>query len=207
MRKHYFSSIAIFKSFDDYFKESFKNSSNRVAFIDFGCGPLTSGLAFNQHFRNTSQFQFQYIGIDISNAMLRKAKQFSDTELFHPETKFQFAKSLNDISDDLFESLFTLSTTVILNFSYLFGNLSIDDTEKMASKINSLLDKYPLNKYILIFQNSSMEKRNRTYNIFKKLVPRLASVTKPKIEKVTYRNAIASNFDKSETVFYELSSN
>jgi superfamily I DNA and/or RNA helicase len=207
MRKHYFSSIAIFKSFADYFEASFSNSDKRISFIDFGCGPLTSGLALNQHFRYISNFRFHYIGIDISNAMLSKAKEFSDTELFNPESKFKFVKSLNDISDEYWDSLFALSNTVLLNFSYLFGNLSISDTEKMADKINSILDKHPLNKYILIFQNSSMEKRNRTYSIFKKLVPRLASVTKPKIETVTYRNAVASNFDKSETVFYELLSN
>jgi len=53
-----------------------------------------------------------------------------------------------------------------------------------------------------------MEKRNRSYVIFKKLVPRLKSVTEyPKTETVVYRNAVLSNFDKSEEVYYELLSN
>ncbi len=30
MRKHYFSSMAIFKSFNDYFKSAFGNSNNRI---------------------------------------------------------------------------------------------------------------------------------------------------------------------------------
>ncbi|MBK7184074.1 MAG: hypothetical protein IPH89_14805 [Bacteroidetes bacterium] len=117
-------------------------------------------------------------------------------------------KTLNDISESYFESIFTLSNTVILNFSYLFGNLSKDDTERIAEKVNTLIDKYPLNKFVLVFQNSSLEKRNRSYVIFKKLVPRLQSVTEfPKTEKVIYKNAIMSNFDKSEEVYYELLSN
>jgi superfamily I DNA and/or RNA helicase len=207
MRKHYFSSMAIFKSFNDYFKVAFTNSNNRITFIDFGCGPLTSGLAFNQHFSNTPNFYFNYVGIDISNAMLTKAKEFSESELFNRDSKFQFTKSLNDISEDYWESIFTLSNLVVLNFSYLFGNLTKDDAEKLATKVNSLLDKFPLNKYVLVFQNSSLEKRNRTYNIFKKLVPRLVSVNQPKTETVVYRNAIMSNFDKSETVYYELLNN
>ncbi len=208
MRKHYFSSVAIFKSFHDYFKTTFTNSNNRITFIDFGCGPLTSGLAFQQSFSSVSNFHFDYVGIDISTAMLNKAKEFSESGLFSRDTKFQFAKSLIDISENYWESVLTLSNTVILNFSYLFGNLSKDDTEKLAIKINALLDKYPLNKFILVFQNSSMEKRNRSYVIFKKLVPRLQSVTEyPKTETVVYRNAIMSNFDKSETVYYELLSN
>lgn len=207
MRKHYFSSMAIFKSFNDYFKVAFTNSNNRITFIDFGCGPLTSGLAFNQHFSNTPNFYFYYVGIDISNAMLTKAKEFSESELFNRDSKFQFTKSLNDISEDYWESIFTLSNLVVLNFSYLFGNLTKDDAEKLATKVNSLLDKFPLNKYVLVFQNSSLEKRNKTYNIFKKLVPRLVSVNQPKTETVVYRNAIMSNFDKSETVYYELLNN
>jgi hypothetical protein len=208
MRKHYFSSVAIFKSFHDYFKTAFTNSNNRIAFIDFGCGPLTSGLAFQQCFNSIPNFHFDYVGIDISIAMLNKAKEFSESGLFSRDTKFQFVKSLNDISESYWESVFTLSNTVILNFSYLFGNLSKDDSEKLAIKINALIDKYPLNKFVLVFQNSSMEKRNRSYVIFKKLVRRLQSVTEyPKTETVIYRNAIMSNFDKSETVYYELLSN
>jgi len=208
MRKHYFSSLAIYKSFQDYFKTAISNSNNRIAFIDFGCGPLTSGLAFNQSFISIPNFHFDYVGIDISSAMLNKAKEFSESDLFSRDTRFQFVKTLNDISESYFESIFTLSNTVILNFSYLFGNLSKDDTERIAEKVNTLLDKYPLNKFVLVFQNSSLEKRNRSYVIFKKLVPRLQSVTEfPKTEKVIYKNAIMSNFDKSEEVYYELLSN
>lgn len=208
MRKHYFSSLAIYKSFQDFFKTTFTNSNNRIAFIDFGCGPLTSGLAFQQSFVSIPNFHFDYVGIDISTAMLNKAKEFSVSGLFSRDTKFQFVKSLNDISESYWESVFTLSSTVILNFSYLFGNLSKEDTERIAEKINALLDKYPLNKFILVFQNSAMEKRNRSYVIFKKLVSRLQSVTEyAKTERVVYRNAVMSNFDKSEEVYYELLSN
>ena len=169
---------------------------------------MTSGLAFNQSFVSIPNFHFDYVGVDISSAMLNKAKEFSESGLFNRDTKFQFVKSLNEISENYWESIFTLSNTVILNFSYLFGNLSKEDTERIAEKVNGLLDKYPLNKFVLVFQNSSMEKRNRSYVIFKKLVPRLKSVTEfPKTEKVIYRNAIMSNFDKSEEVYYELLSN
>ncbi len=141
-------------------------------------------------------------------ALLNIANEFSVAGLFSRDRKFKFVKSLNDIAESYWESVFTLSNTVILNFSYLFGNLSKDDTEKLAIKINALLDKYPLNKFVLVFQNSAMEKRNRSYVIFKKLVPRLQSVTEyAKTERVVYRNAVMSNFDKSEEVYYELLSN
>jgi hypothetical protein len=81
-------------------------------------------------------------------------------------------------------------------------------TEMLAVQINAMIDSFPLNKYVLVFQNSSIEQRNRSYIQFKKLVPRLRSLLEqPKTEKIIYRNAIMSNFDKSEEVFYELLAN
>lgn len=207
MRKHYFSSLAVFDGFKDYISSLFRNSGNRITFIDFGCGPLTSGLAFNDNFKSISNFHFDYIGIDVSNSMLKKAKAFAASGLFNKDTKFQFANSLNEIDENYWQSVFTLSNTVVLNFSYLFGNLSKDDSEKFASMINNLIDKYPLNKYILVYQNSAIEKRNRSYLIFRKLVPKLANITPAKTETITYKNSILSSFDKTETVYYELLSN
>ena len=205
MRKHYYSSIAIFKSFHDYFRTNFANCNNRVTFIDFGCGPLTAGLAFQQSFASTAHFHFDYVGIDISDAMLHKAKEFANSGLFNRDTRFQFTQSLRGISESYWQSVFTLPSLVVLNFSYLFGAITKHDTEKLANELNALLDKYPLNKYVLIFQNTAVEKQNRTYVIFKKLIPRLQNVTNnPKTEKITYKDATISNYDKTETVYYEL---
>lgn len=208
MRKHYFSSISIFESFRGYFKTNFANSNNRITFIDFGCGPLTAGLAFQQSFASTPHFHFDYIGIDISCTMLDKAKEFAGSDLFSHDTRFQFSKSIHGISEPYWQSVFALPNLVILNFSYLFGSITKDDTEKLASELNALLDKYPLNKYILVFQNNIVEKQNRAYVIFKKLIPRLQSVTHyPKSEKINYKDATISHYDKAETVYYELLSN
>lgn len=207
MRKHYFSSLAVFKSYDILFKSLFANSANRITFLDFGCGPMTSGLSFNQQFNAISNFHYNYIGIDTSNDMLLKAHQFAESGLFGINVKFQFKNDIEEVSLDYWSSIFSLSNTVILNFSYLFGNLDNAGTEKLASQINALIEKYPLNKYVLIYQNSALEKRNRTYINFKKLVPVLCSISEPKIETIRYRNAALSKYDKTETVYYEILSN
>jgi superfamily I DNA and/or RNA helicase len=206
MRKHYFSSVAIYKSFDDYFRIAFTNSNNRITFIDFGCGPLTSGLAFQQSFVSIPNFHFDYVGIDISTAMLNKAKEFSETGLFSRDTKFQFAKSLNEISKDYFDSINTLPSLIVLNFCYLFGNLNKEETEKLANQINKLIDSYATSRFVAVYQNSALENRNRWWNLFKKLVPRL-NIVSSKTEIIVYKNAVMSNYDKSETVYYELLSN
>lgn len=209
MRKHYFSSYAIFKSYNDFFTRSFSNTSNRISFFDFGCGPVTSVLAFNQHFRSTPNFHFNYIGVDTSAAMLEKGGRFLASGLFSNDTTYKLVDSLSKISNDYFESVFLLPNTVILNFSYIFSNLNNEDVERMANKINALIDMKPLNKYILVYQNSALEKRNRTYGIFKKLVPRLKPINgdMPKTETVTYHNVEMSIYDKKEDVFYEILTN
>jgi len=207
MRKHYFSSYAIFSTYSDYLKFNFMNTGNRIAFVDLGCGPLTSGLSFYRYFSSINPMQFFYLGVDISQAMLNKAQEFSRCGVFRQDVTFKFVKSLNSISEDLLESVFSLATSVIFNCSYLFGNLTKEDAESLADNINSIMEKYPLNKYILIFQNSSLEKRNRSYKLFKQMLPKLSSVSMPKIEKVSYHNTMLSNYDKTETVFYEILSN
>jgi hypothetical protein len=209
MRKHYFSSYAIFKSFSDFFNLSFANTANRISFFDLGCGPATSGLAFNQYFGTKPNFHFNYIGIDTASSMLEKGKQFLTSGIFSKDTKYLLKESLNSVPKDYQESIFALSNTVILNFSYLFGNLSKEDAERMADQINTIMDKFPLNRYVLLYQNSSLEKRNRTYSVFKKLVSRLKPINNdmPKTETITYRNAEMSHYDKTETVFYEILSN
>lgn len=207
MRKHYFSTIAIFKTFSDYFEQSFAQTKGRILFIDFGCGPMTSGLAFNQCYNVNSDFSFEYVGIDISQAMLNKAKEFALSGLFSQNTKFVFYQSADKLNSEFWDNQFILSKVVILNFSYLFGNLSNDDASKMAAFINILMDKYPTNRFIMIYQNSALEVRNKTYSTFKKLVPGLTSISKPRTEIVTYSNSNMSNYDTTENVYYEILSN
>jgi len=207
MRKHYFSSYAIFSTYNDYLKFNFMNTGNRILFVDIGCGPLTAGLSFNRYFSSINPMHFFYLGVDISQAMLNKAQEFARCGIFSQDVTFKFIKSLQSASEDFWESVFSLSTSVIFNCSYLFGNLTKEDAESLADSINTIMEKYPLNKYILIFQNSSLEKRNRSYKLFKQMVPKLTSISMPKIETVSYHNTILSNFDKTETVFYEILSN
>lgn len=201
MRRHYCSALAVFSSFNDYFSTAFSHTGRRVTFIDIGCGPLTSGLAFQESF---AKLPFDYIGVDISNAMLNKARTFSKSGLFSRDTKFLFINSLNEVTDDYWNSTSTLSGTVILNFAYLFPSISKEETERLSVQTNTLLDKYPLNKFIVICQNPAIEKRNRNYSIFKKLVPRLSPIASPKTQTVGYLDALTEAFDRSETVYYEL---
>ena len=207
MRKHYATGLAIFSAFNDFLTFRFTETQNRITFIDFGCGPLTSGLAFKSHFGRSENFQFNYIGIDVSGSMRSKARAFAESELFPDRDEITFVDALSSVSNEYLTSTFILSNTVLLNFSYLFGNLNGEQAMHLADQINHLIERYPLNKYVLIYQNSSQEKRNRSYNIFRKrLTKYLVDVSEPKIETVSYRTRAGRNYENTETVYYEVKS-
>lgn len=207
MRKHYFSSYSIFESYRaEFFNQEMEQTSGRVTFIDFGCGPLTSGLAFNQLFKNIDNYKLKYIGIDISNSMLTKAKEFSKTSLFNENSDFNFVKSIKSVSNEMLDEYFRLSNTVILNFSYLFANLSIEQTYELANDINKFVASFPLNKYIIVYQNPVRKFHN--FSKFKQHLNNFDNLIARKSEAVSYNNQYQSNrYDKSEEFTYEIISN
>jgi DNA polymerase III delta prime subunit len=206
MRKHYFSNISVFDSYSDLFKIELKQNSNRITFIDFGCGPLTAGIAFNQFGKKiVENFNMNYFGIDISTGMIEMATEFSKENIFHNNSTFNFNKSYCDINAELLEELFTLPNLVILNFSYLFANLDLEQTIELAQQINNTVDKFPLNKYIVIYQNPVQ--RHHNFTRFKKELKEINKNNIRKTETVSYRNIGNSLYDSSETFTYEIITN
>lgn len=104
-----------------------------------------------------------YFGLDISDGMLEMATDFANTSIFNNYTTFNFHHNLDEIKQSTFDEIFRLSNVVILNFYYLFANLNLEQTIDLANRINILVEKYPLNKYIIIYQNPV----NKHYNFSK----------------------------------------
>lgn len=206
MRKHYFSNLAVFDTYSDLFNIEVTQTSDRVTFIDFGCGPLTAGIAFNQFAkRSNPNFSMNYFGIDISDGMIDMAKEFSNSSLFNQSTNFHFAKSINEINTGIWEELFRLSNLVVLNFSYLFANLDVDQTIELANNINKIVKAYPLNKYMVVYQNPVQ--RHHNFTRFKKELIEIDKNNIRKSETVSYKNNENSWYDNSETFTYEIITN
>ncbi|QXP69312.1 AAA family ATPase [Polaribacter sp. R2A056_3_33] len=206
MRKHYFSNKAVFETFNDFFKIELKQVSNRITFLDFGCGPLTAGIAFNQFAKKIDKnFKMNYVGIDISNGMIDMATEFSQSLIFNSNSTFNFYHNIKEIEQGVFDELFELSNVVVLNFSYLFANLNLEQTITLANDISELIEKHPLNKYILIYQNPVNKFHN--FSKFKNIITNLNNVIVRKSETVSYRNTENSWYDTSETFTYEIITN
>ena len=68
---HLYSSYHIFTT------KLFLPVSSKVIFVDFGCGPLTSGIAFWGATRGPRQIDITYVGIDSSQTMLSMAQKMN----------------------------------------------------------------------------------------------------------------------------------
>lgn len=206
MRKHYFSNKAVFESYKEFFEIELKQVSFRVTFFDFGCGPLTAGIAFNQFAKVLDEnFAMKYFGIDISEGMINMATEFSNTSIFNSNSTFNFHNNLSEIEQGIYDEIFRFSNVVILNFSYLFANLNLEQTIDLANNINNLVEKYPLNKYIITYQNPVNKFHN--FSKFKNTLTTLDKIIVRKSETVSYRNNENSWYDSSETFTYEIITN
>jgi hypothetical protein len=205
MKKHFFTSVAVFKKVWKSLHEIFTDKKYTPVFIDLGCGPLTSGLAMAELLQNENGelLRMNYIGIDISNAMIEKAKEFSQSDLFHPDTTFSFFKSWNDIPNGQLEELAGKNNPFLLNASYLFANLSSNEVDNLVIFVQKLVNNFK--NVHFIFQNPDRVDRNEGWERFKQQL-RFEEINKDqKVEHVVYKTSKAAMREPGEeNVYYEI---
>lgn len=105
-----------------------------MLFIDFGCGPATSGLSFIDSFND---IDIEYIGIDTAEAMTERAKKFIDV---YQIDKYEFHQNFNELNGKLAQSKHEV---IVLNFSFILANETFKgDLESPSNKgdLESLLN-------------------------------------------------------------------
>lgn len=203
MKKHFFTSLAVFKKMWISLNDIFKNNKYSPVFIDLGCGPLTSGLALAELYKSETNetLKLNYIGIDISDSMITKAKEFSESDLFSTESTFQFYKNWNDIDDDTLKSLSGKNNPFFLNASYLFANLSEQLADDLAIFVKKLVTEFK--NVHFIFQNPDRVDRNTNWERFKGHLK--YDILESKVEKIIYKTSNYSlHTPGSEDVYYEI---
>ena len=195
MQMHIVSSFHVFTSSDSLLKEYILNPSKNIVFIDFGCGPLTSGVAlawYHRSFNLKKQHDFHYIGIDNCEAMIRKAREISLRQGWIDCT-FDFLKSYKshdyilELIDIYLSSGQYQEYLIVLNYSYLFASSTLD-VRKLAQLVEKILNTYKSRKIYLLYQNPTPEFLNSKWEEFKSLIPELCTVVVDKEAKLSYRN-------------------
>ncbi|RWY48178.1 hypothetical protein [Mucilaginibacter gilvus] len=165
MRKHYYSSLYLFEK--STWLKRFIKQPGTIKFIDIGCGPATSAIAFIDYLISLGMevAEFDYIAVDYYNSMLKGAADMMDNELHQPVNASIYINELKLLDLDVLED----ASCVLINTSYLFASDSLNENE-LAESIQNIL-KIP-NKCpkFLFFQNVIEPEKNEKYERFKNIL-------------------------------------
>lgn len=201
LKKHYFTTYAIIERM--FASVGPIDKIHSVNFLDYGCGPLTSGIAIADLYsaKTSKKIKINYIGIDISNAMLKKAKQFSQFDCFSDLSRFKFSRELGgDVLAEFISSSSDVKSINIINFSYLFASNTLDIKE-LRYKLKAIENiKGPS---FLLYQNSANESKNENWEMFKTYFDLILIFSGER--KVKYYTRRSYNCDaKEENVKFEI---
>ncbi|MEG3978102.1 hypothetical protein QT970_26320 [Microcoleus sp. herbarium8] len=195
MQMHIVSSFHVFKKSESLLKDYILTPSKNIVFIDFGCGPLTSGVALAWYYGeldDKKQQDFHYIGIDNCEAMIRKAREISVRPGWIDCT-FDFLKSYKshdyilELLDIYLSSGKYQDYLIVLNYSYLFASSTLD-VSNLAELVKKILNTYKTHKICLLYQNPTRKDLNTKWEQFKSFIPELSTEVVDKEEKLRYRN-------------------
>lgn len=169
MQQHVVSQLYIFEKHTDLFDKYLFKVNNKVLFIDFGCGPLSSGIALARYYAesiksNGQSLKFNYIGIDQAESMLRKAREFSlYPGLFHNESTFNFfnpyaqpPSPFTKKPSSYLDNCISENILIIFNFSYFFASPTLDEAslKNIINFIKNICNKCDSSQQVyLFFQN------------------------------------------------------
>ncbi len=208
MPRHLFGSYHVFT-------KSSINDKNKVVFIDFGCGPLTSGIAFHAF---AGQRDITYLGIDSSRTMLNKAvtiNKYGPNK--YKEPFFDKFALIHDYSYDGLRKLLGKyiengdGTQLIFNFCYFFSSPTLD-VNNLCDVLIQIMKEHSQHKVCFIYQNPAHQslsgaRRLKLYGKWEKLKTRLSmfrsQVTESNVETFSYCRLI-NGLRHNSTVYYEV---
>lgn len=162
MPMHLASSHHIFRVHEPVFTTQLRSADNKVVFIDFGCGPLTSGLAFHE---TGGQGDISYLGIESSQAMRDKA-----TEINQYSPRFSRFELISDYSQlpDLLENVIAEDdkTPIIFNFCYFLASETLD-IRHLSDVMAQIGDKYCNHNLCIVYQNPSRSELHNNWESLK----------------------------------------
>ena len=181
MPMHLFSSYHIFT-------KHLPSVSDKVVFVDFGCGPLTSGIAFWAAF--SEHRDITYLGIDSSEAMCDKARginrygPYKDESFF---TKGNLILHYNQLHHYL-DNYITAGdqTQIVFNFCYFLAS-KILNMQSLSDCLTQIVTKYSQHKMCMVYQNpDGAPDLHRNWSALKRKLPTFDQITVSNVEKFSY---------------------
>ena len=209
MPRHLFGSYHIFTNFLAPMSEK-----SKVVFIDFGCGPLTSGIAFRTF---SGQCDTTYLGIDSSQTMLNKAaaiNQYGPNKYRDPFfDKIELIRDYAYLTGLLNRYIENGDRTqIIFNFCYFFSSPTLD-INNLSDVLIQIMNGYNQHEMCLIYQNPDHRslsgiRRLKLYDKWETLKTNLSTlrsqVIQSDVETFSYCRLINDLPHNNAKVYYEI---
>ena len=209
MPRHLFGSYHIFTNYLTPISET-----DKVVFIDFGCGPLTAGIAFRTF---AGECDITYLGIDSSQTMLDKAAAINrygpnayKEPFFDKIALIRDYAPLPKLLDTYIEN--GDRTEIIFNFCYFFSSPTLD-TDNLSEALIQIMKAYNQHKMCLIYQNPDHRslpdsRRVKLYGKWEKLKTNLSMFgsqgTQSDVETFSYCRLLNDLPHNNANVYYEI---
>ncbi|MBR4387858.1 MAG: AAA family ATPase [Prevotella sp.] len=176
MRMYYCGAMNVYSALREWVKTAIRACGGRVQFLDFGCGPATSGLAFAEQFLAEAP-DMLYTGIDISAEMRMMAEKFLHA-VFGDRLRYRLLSSMGEMTDDYWKTVSEIPTLVVFNFAHVFSDITARQAEHLALTILDVIKRHPLNKYLVFVQHSLVDSQVNAYKVFKTILEPAVDIVK-----------------------------
>ncbi len=144
----------LYSSYHVFTKHLLPHITEKVVFIDIGCGPLTSGIAF---WAAARQCNITWIGVDRSQTMLHKAAEINK---YGPDNyNYRFFSNERLIREfsrlpGLLDNYITLNdqTQIIFNFCYVLASRTLN-INALSDVFYQIVNKYKTHNMVVVYQN------------------------------------------------------
>ena len=207
----FYMPMHLYSSYHLYRVHGHVSESKNVVFIDFGCGPLTSGIAF---WAASGQRNITYIGIDSSEHMLNKAAEINTEGPFDDSDEpfyknFHRGRNFNNLPAYLrgIETGNPEDTLILFNFSYVLAPMTFQgDINELINMLLSVIQANLGYKIAMVYQNISggdenwKKLKNGVINAF----PHINFTTQNRMESIRVKyNRLMQGTQHSYDVSYD----
>lgn len=94
------------------------------------------------------------------------------TAMFANKLRFNMLSSFNELDTAFWKDCSEHPSLVVFNLAYFFPSVNAQFAQHLARLITDIMEKYPLNKYVLIVQQSTTDNGINSYRVFRRLIER-----------------------------------
>lgn len=205
MPMHLASSYCVYRVHEQAFTSLFTSVSSQAVFIDFGSGPLTSGLALWELFYR--ELNTIYLGVEASRAMREKAReinQYGPSQYGNP-----FFNSLELICDfrtlpELLDNIITEDNKnpIIFNFCYFLANPNYNITD-LSDVMVRIVEKHKERNMCIVYQNPTPSRFHENWEILKTYLSGFRTITQSNVLTFCYER-LTETRSQTLSVYYDI---